>query len=137
MRDSDYNLYNALALGNLSRDDVETINMDFTMIGPAFTNGAIDAALLTEPYITQSLNSSSAVVLVPAQDFMPHWPFPLYYGPAILDKDPELGKRFMVAYLKGVKQYNEGKTNGILRFENYTHLDRDLLKQSCWYADCR
>jgi NitT/TauT family transport system substrate-binding protein len=47
VRDSDYDLFHALALGNLSRDDVETVDMDFTMIIPAFTNGAIDAGLVT------------------------------------------------------------------------------------------
>lgn len=134
-RDSDYDLFNALALGNLSREDVETLDMDWNMVIPAFKSGAIDAALLAEPYITQAVNSDAAVVLAPGSDFLPDWPVPLYYGPAILDKDPELGKRFMIAYLKGVKQYNEGKTERNLAImENYTKLDRDLLNQSCWYT---
>jgi NitT/TauT family transport system substrate-binding protein len=134
VRDSDYDLFNALAPGNLSRDDVEAVDMDFASIIPAFKNGAIDAGLVTEPYITQARNNGAAVILVPAQDFIPDWPLPLYYGPAILDKDPDLGRRFMVAYLQGVKQYNEGKTErnlGIMG--NYTQLDRELLNQSCWY----
>jgi NitT/TauT family transport system substrate-binding protein len=132
--DSDYDLFNALALGNLSRDDVENLDMEFMMIGPAFANGGIDAALVTEPYITQIRNIGTAVVLAPGQDFLPGWPLPLYYGPSIMDKDPELGRRFMVAYLKGVKQYNEGKTERNLNIiANYTHLNRDLLNQTCWY----
>jgi NitT/TauT family transport system substrate-binding protein len=133
-RDSDYDLFRVLAVGNLTKDDVETVDLDFPTTVSAFQNGAIDAGLLTEPYITQVENSGSAVVLVPGQDFVPGWPIPLYYGPAILDKDPDLGRRFMVAYLQGVKQYNEGKTErnlGIIG--NYTHLDRDLLNQSCWW----
>lgn len=134
VRDEGYDLFRALDLGNLSIDDVETIDMDFTSIIPAFKNGAIDAALVTEPYVTQSINSDAAVVFVPAQDFLPEWPLPLYYGPAILDKDPELGRRFMIAYLKGVKQYNLGKTERNLAIiGNYTLLDRDLLNQTCWY----
>jgi NitT/TauT family transport system substrate-binding protein len=133
--DSDYDLFNALAVGNLSRDDVENMDMEFMMISPAFANGAIDAALVTEPYITQIRNNGTAVVLVPGQEFLSGWPLPLYYGPAIIDKDPELGRRFMVAYLKGVKQYNEGKTERNLKvIENYTHLNRDLLNQTCWYT---
>jgi NitT/TauT family transport system substrate-binding protein len=132
--DSDYDLYRALAVGNLTKDDVETVDMDFPTTVSAFQNGAIDAGLLTEPYVTQARNSGSAVVLVPGQDFVPGWPMPLYYGPTILDKDPELGKKFMVAYLQGVKQYNEGKTERNLAIiGNYTHLDRNLLNQSCWY----
>jgi NitT/TauT family transport system substrate-binding protein len=134
VRDSDYDLYQALALGNLSPDDVEAVDMEFTSIVPAFKNGAIDAALVAEPYITLAGNNRAAVVLVPAQDFLSGWPFPLYYGPAILDKDPELGRRFMVAYLQGVEQYNKGKTERNLNIMViYTHLDRELLNQTCWY----
>lgn len=133
-RDSDYDLYHALAVGNLSTNDVDTIDMAFPMVIPAFTNGAIDAGLVTEPYLTQAINNGSAVILVPAEDVIPEYPFPLYYGPAILDKDPELGRKFMIAYLKGVKQYNEGKTERNLEIiGNYTHLDRDLLNQTCWF----
>jgi len=132
-RDSDYDLYLALAAGNLSLDDVDTIDMEFPMVIPAFKNGAIDAGLVTEPFLTLALTSGSAVVLVPAQDFLPDFPVPLYYGPAFLEKDPELGRRFMVAYLQGVKQYQEGKTERNLEImSNYTHLDRNLLNQSCW-----
>lgn len=134
VRDEGYDLFRALDLGNLTSDDVETVDMDFTSIIPAFKNGAIDAALVTEPYVTQSVNSNAAVVFVPAQDFLPDWPLPLYYGPAILDRDPELGRRFMVAYLEGVKQYNMGKTERNLAIiGNYTMLDRELLNQTCWY----
>jgi NitT/TauT family transport system substrate-binding protein len=135
VRDSDYDLYRVLALGNLSGDDVETVEMEFPTIIPAFRNGAIDAGLVTEPFLTLALNNGSAIILVPAQDFEPENPFPLYYGPAFLDKDPELGGRFMVAYLQGVKQYNEGKTERNLQIlEKYTHLDRNLLNQTCWWS---
>jgi NitT/TauT family transport system substrate-binding protein len=134
VRDEGYDLFQALAIGNLSSTDVETLDMDFTMIIPAFKNGGIDAALVTEPYLTQAQSSSSAVVLVPAQEFLPQWPLPLYYGHTILDKDPALGRRFMVAYLQGVEQYNRGKTERNLEIiANYTGLDRDLLNQTCWY----
>ena len=135
VHDSDYDLYRVLALGNLSSDDVETVEMEFPTVIPAFKNGAIDAGLVTEPFLTLSLKSGSAVILVPAQDFEPENPFPLYYGPAFLDKDPELGRRFMVAFLQGVKQYNKGKTERNLEIlVNYTHLDRDLLNQTCWWS---
>jgi ABC-type nitrate/sulfonate/bicarbonate transport system substrate-binding protein len=131
--DQSYGVFRALSLGNMTTDDVEIIEMDYPSGVIAFKNGAIDAGVLTEPYITQILNSNSAVVLLPAQDFFPDYLYPLYYGPAFLDKDPELGRQFMVAYLQGVHQYNAGKTErNIEILQNYTHLDRDLLKQSCW-----
>ena len=131
--DSSYGLYRVLAMGNLTTDDVEVVDMDFASGVVAFKNGGIDAGLLSEPYITQTLNSNSAVVLIPSNVYAPDWPIPLYYGPAFLDKDPESGRRFMVAYLQGAKQYNEGKTERNLAIlGNYTKLDREMLNKSCW-----
>jgi NitT/TauT family transport system substrate-binding protein len=89
--------------------------------------------VLVEPYITQATGNGTAVVLISANNYSPDMPFPLYYGPAFLDKNPELGRRFMVAYLRGVEQYSKGKTERNLAIlENYTRLDKDLLKQTCW-----
>jgi len=131
--DSSYGVYRVLAMGNLTTDDVEVVDMDFASGVVAIKNGGIDAGLLSEPYITQTLNSNSAVVLIPANVYSPDWPTPLYFGPAFLDKDPDLGKRFMVAYLQGAKQYNEGKTERNLAIlGNYSKIDRELLSQSCW-----
>jgi len=131
--DQDHSIFHVLALGNLTTADIEVINMDYASGTIALKNGAVDAGVLVEPYITQAADNGSAVVLIPASVYAPDMPFPLYYGPAFLDKDPELGRRFMVGYLRGVKQYNEGKTDRNLAIlQNYTHLDRDLLEQTCW-----
>jgi len=131
--DQSYLVSLLLEKGNLTADDVEIVNMDFASGVVALTNGAVDAGDLTEPFITQVNNSRSAVMIMPTNEYCPDWPLPLYYGPGILDKDPELGRRFMVAYLQGVRQYNQGKTEqNLLIMGNYTKLDRDLLKQSCW-----
>jgi NitT/TauT family transport system substrate-binding protein len=133
--DQTYGVFRSLALGNLTTADVEIIDLDYPSALVAFKNGAIDAGLIVEPYITQAVNSGAAVVLIPAKEYYPDYPTPLYFGPAFLDKNPDLGRRFMVAYLQGVHQYNEGKTERNLEIlQIHTHLDRDLLKQSCWVA---
>lgn len=131
--DQAYGVSRILDMGNLTTDDVEIVSMDYASGVVALRNGAIDAGDLTEPYLSQALNDRVAVFLIPTQVYSPDYPTPLYYGPAFLDKDPELGRRFMVAYLEGVRQYNLGKTErNIEILSNYTHLDRDLLQKSCW-----
>jgi NitT/TauT family transport system substrate-binding protein len=131
--DQDYSIFLALALGNLTKDDIETVPLDYPSGIIALKNGAVDAAVLVEPYITQALDNGTAVLLVSANEYSPYMPNPLYYGPAFLDKDPELGRRFMVAYLKGVQQYNEGKTeHNLAILSNYTRLDQKLLNKTCW-----
>lgn len=132
--DQSYTFVRALAQGNMTQDDVEMVKMDYPSAVVAFKNGAIDAAVLTEPYITQTISGGSAVVLMPGQDFIPGYALPLVYGPSILDKNPDIGRKFMVAYLQGVKQYNQGKTERNLAIlGKYTGLDRELLNQTCWY----
>lgn len=128
-----YSTTRALALANLTTADVTLVNMDYPTGVVALKNKAVDAGVLAEPYATESLKSGSAVILLPAETYIPDYPFPLYFGPSLLDKNPELGRKFMVAYLQGVKQYNNGKTERNLQIlGNYTRLDRDLLKESCW-----
>ena len=131
--DQSYGMFRAIAMGNLTTDDVEMVDMPSAASVAAFETGTIDASFLMEPYITQAVRQGKAVVFLPGEVFIPNYTTPLYYGPAFTDTNPELGRMFMVAYLQGVRQYNQGKTDrniGILL--NYTGMNRDLLEQSCW-----
>ncbi|MDD1681397.1 MAG: ABC transporter substrate-binding protein [Methanoregula sp.] len=131
--DQSYGMFRALATGNLTSGDVEMVDMSGAASVAAFETGAIDAAFLMEPYITLAVRREKAVVFVPGTDFIPNYTTPLYYGPAFTDTNPGLGKRFMVAYLEGVRQYNLGKTDrNIAILKNYTGMDRELLEQCCW-----
>ena len=133
INDQEYSISNALSMGNLTMDNVEIVKMDYPSGLIALQNGAVDAGFLTEPYITESVDRGAAVVLSPGTAYYQDFPLPLYYGPVLLDKDPDLGRRFMVAYLQGVEQYNKGKTERNLEIlGNYTHLDHNLLQESCW-----
>jgi NitT/TauT family transport system substrate-binding protein len=129
----DYTSAKILQMGNLTTHDIDVVVLDFPSAVVALQNGAIDAALLSEPYVTQAQDSKAAVMLLPTEVYSPDYPHPILYGTAFLDKDPELGRRFMVAYLEGARQYNLGKTErNIEIISNYTHLDRDLLQRTCW-----
>ena len=57
------------------------------------------------------------------------------YGPNLMKKNPEIGKRYMIAYLKGVRQYNQGKTpRNVEITAKYTEMDPKEVEQSCWMA---
>ena len=88
--DQDYSILRALVIGNLTKSDIEVVTLDYASGMIALKNGAVDAGVLVEPYITQVKNNGSAVVLISAGDYFPYMPYPLYYGPAFLDKDPDL-----------------------------------------------
>ena len=82
-----YGVGRALALGNLTTEDVTLVSMDFPTVMVAFRNGALDAGMITEPYITQAVANNSAVILVPGGEINPDWPIPLWYGPSLVDRD--------------------------------------------------
>jgi NitT/TauT family transport system substrate-binding protein len=53
------------------------------------------------------------------------------FGPSILKDNPEAGKKFMVAYLKGARQYMQGKTERNLEIaQKYLEMDRETLLQT-------
>lgn len=131
--DQSYGFFRVREKGNLTIDDIELHDMPREAISAAFETGAVDGAFIMEPYITQAVMNGKAVVFLPGNAFIPNYSTPLYYGPAFIDGNPELGRKFMVAYLQGVRQYNQGKTERNLDImAKYTQLGRDLLKQACW-----
>ncbi|HSQ93875.1 MAG TPA: hypothetical protein VLL74_06250, partial [Methanoregula sp.] len=118
---------------NLTETDIQFDDMPRSAIIIAFENRAVDAAFLMEPYLTQALKSNNSVMFLTGYDLTPNFSSPLMYGPAFTDTNPELGRRFMVAYLEGVRQYNQGKTERNLQIlSKYTQLDQDALNETCW-----
>jgi NitT/TauT family transport system substrate-binding protein len=73
-------------------------------------------------------------VWLTAQDVVPGFQFAfILYGPTILEDNRDAGQRFMIAYLQGVRQYNEGKTARNLELiSEFSGLDTELLQQACW-----
>ena len=59
----------------------------------------------------------------------------LAFGKRLLVDEPELGARFMAAYLKGIAQYNEGKTDrNVEIIAQSTSESVEVLKNACWIA---
>ena len=65
----------------------------------------------------------------------------IFFGSNLLDERPEVGERFIKALLRGIEQYNLGKTERNLEIlEGAMRLSREELATMCWvsmYADGR
>jgi NitT/TauT family transport system substrate-binding protein len=124
---------NILSKGNLTLDDIEVVKLSTAARITALETGSIDAASITDPQLTQVKSLGIAVVLADYQDFVPNYQVStIIYGPNLLKKKRELGRKFMIAYLKGVRQYNKGKTQRNLEIiQKHTGLDEDILKEIC------
>ena len=122
-----------LSKGNLTLNDIEIVRMPIPARVEALATGAIDAASAAEPMVTQLKTLRYAVTLAKFEDSVPNYQLAsILFGPNLIERNPNLGRRFMIAYLKGVRQYNKGKTDrNIEIFQKYTMLDTNILKKIC------
>ncbi|MBE3102904.1 MAG: ABC transporter substrate-binding protein, partial [Bacilli bacterium] len=126
----DYIFHQMLDHTGLKKDDVEFVLMpDFGSMMGAIANGSIDAALQIEPLITKGVTQGIHVRFGDATDFAPEAQIALVLGsPQFIQDEQDVSLRFMAAYLKGVRDYNdafkkgEGKDEIINIMTQYTAL---------------
>jgi NitT/TauT family transport system substrate-binding protein len=118
----------------LKPGDVEIIDVPSLPRIEALDHGTLDAAVSGEPWLTRILQGGHGVVSIPSHEVLPDFQMAiLTFGPSLLEDRPEMGRRFMVAYLEGVRQYARGKTTRNLEIlARGTGLDRSLLMKTCW-----
>jgi len=131
---SRYLLDRTLEQGGLSHDDVVQTDIPSALRPEALARGAIDGFVTSEPWITRSESGGSGVLFRPAGDVIPGFQMGLIaYGPRLLRKDRDLGRRFMVAYLKAARQYCRGKTEeNLMILSKRLGLERDFLERASW-----
>jgi len=103
----------------------------------ASSRDELDAVrLTTEPNLSSALAEGWAKVVATADDVAPgHQNSVLLYGKRLLQDDPGLGRRFMRAYLRGVRRYSEGKTErNVAIISAYTKLPPEIIRRACWIA---
>ena len=119
----------------LSSADVAGVDLPPPTMLEGFQNGSLDIGFSAEPWVSRTRNAG-AVEWKSLNQYMANFPLSLiFYGPTLLDKNPEAGKRFMVAYLKGVRQYNQGKTDrNVEIIAKSTQMKPEEIKSICWQS---
>ncbi len=80
--------------------------MPFADTPPALANGAIDVAVLTEPFVARSVQAGFAVRWKETAEIYPHHQLTVVlYSTAFARREPEAAVRFLVAYLRGAREY--------------------------------
>ncbi|GGF23688.1 hypothetical protein GCM10010954_23150 [Halobacillus andaensis] len=110
----DYIFQEMLKHAGLTEEDVEFVLMsDFGNMLAAMGSGSIDAALQIEPLITQGIEQGLHVRLGDATDFAPNAQIAMVLGsPKFVLEEEDVSLRFMAAYLKGVRDYNDAFMSG-------------------------
>jgi NitT/TauT family transport system substrate-binding protein len=118
----------------LTLSDLNLVRLQTPLMTTALVDGSLDFLHVPEPYLTPTLRSGSAVVWKPVREIVPGGQLAaVIYGPSLLVKNREAGRRFMVAYLQGVRQYNLGKTpRNVEIISRETRLEPGLVRDACW-----
>lgn len=97
-----------LAKGGLTSKDVEIITMPFPDMLAAFANKAIDYAHLIEPHIANGVERGLLVRWKTNDEFYPNMQVAVVlYSPQFMESHPEAARRFMVGYLRALRDYND------------------------------
>jgi NitT/TauT family transport system substrate-binding protein len=130
--------YTTMKLLETRRTRLEDVTIVHLPAGTPATNRDRTEAvrLTTEPNLSGVLEDGWAEVVATAEEVAPgHQNALLIFGKRLRSDRPELGHRFMRAYLRGVRQYNEGKTDrNVASLARHTKLPEELIRKSCWIA---
>jgi NitT/TauT family transport system substrate-binding protein len=131
---NNYYLAKLIATVGLTLEDLALTDIPSAAEIEALEKGTLDMAVISEPWLTRLLQAGHTPVLAPVQEVLPDSQISvILYSPRLLDENPDAGKRFMTAYLKAVRQYNQGKTKRNLEIlVEHTGLDQTLLEEACW-----
>lgn len=126
----EYFLSLALSKGGLTLDDIQLTTAATTDVPALLQSGSIDAAILTEPYVTQ--NEDNGMVSVLSNDYVNGFTSSyLYMGEPLLTGKPQVAKGFLRAFLRACSdlQGDYLKTDpGIATIiEKYTQVPADVV----------
>jgi NitT/TauT family transport system substrate-binding protein len=106
-------LAHGLKTAGLKYEDVNKVFLPFAQHGVAYQNGGIDASLTAEPAATAAIRLGVADRLMFVGDFYPDAESAVVlYGQQFVTQRPEVGKRFMKAYVRAARDYNDAIKNG-------------------------
>ncbi len=130
----DYYVERALNELGLKVEDMQLTDIPSPTQQEALEQGTIDMVMNSEPWITLYGRAGHKPILTPAEKLLPDsQSTDTLYGQKLLGENADVGRRFMVAYLKGVRQYNQGKTDrNVDILARNIQLEPELLREMCW-----
>jgi NitT/TauT family transport system substrate-binding protein len=106
-------LNEALKKAGLKYNDVERVFLGFPQHVMALQNKAVDAAMTTEPSATKAVQSGAAVRIMGDDVIYPnHQLAVVLYSGTFIKTNPDAARRFMRAYLRAVRDYNDALKDG-------------------------
>ncbi len=102
-----------LIKGGLKLEDVTFVKLSYAEMNLALKSGAIDASIQIEPFLTKAQMDGIATKIAGGSEVYPRQQSgALFYSPKFIKENHEEAKKFMVAYAKGISDYNNAFING-------------------------
>jgi len=121
----------ALVQAGLTYNDIDPVFLGFPNQIAAFANKAIDASLTVEPTVAELLKQGTAKKLISADDVFPDYQTAVvFYGPKFMHDQPENAKKFMIAYVKAARFYNDALKDGHIAGPNADEVIKILTQYS-------
>jgi NitT/TauT family transport system substrate-binding protein len=111
---TDYELYKLLQQNGISFNSVKRQAIPFPDMAGALSSGSVDAAVILEPFLTEALDTGTVANASAFTDVIPEKTVSLVqlvYSKTFL-ADNSLAQRFMDAYTKGVRAYDDAFLKG-------------------------
>ena len=133
-----YLLAKTLAKHGVGLSDVRIVEMEYANIAAALTNGAIEGGMLLDPFLTKSIQAGTAVEVSDCADAIPGGQgsiVAIVYSEQFIAKK-DLAQRWMLAYLRGVRAYNDavvknkGRDQVFALLARHTHIDAKFIAES-------
>lgn len=114
--------------------DINPVDLPPASLGEALQSGSLDLVQISEPWLTVIVQSGQGVLLIGAEEVIPNGQLSsIVFSQRIVKDYPEIGRRVLIAYLKGLNKYNEGKTDrNVTIVVKHTQLDVEIVKAMCW-----
>ncbi|MEP7206409.1 MAG: ABC transporter substrate-binding protein [Casimicrobiaceae bacterium] len=126
---TDSTLNEALKKGGLKWSDVEVVYMGFPQHVIALQNKAIEASVTTEPSVTRAEQQGAAVRYMPGDVAYPNQQVAvILFGGNFIKDQPETGRKFMKAYIRAVRDYNDALKGGKLAGPNAQEIIKILTE---------
>lgn len=107
-----------LNMGGMTTEDVDLqVIRSFPDIVAAMSNKSIDGGMLIEPFVTAAVEQGIGDPWKDPAEYDPDAQTALLvYGKSMIER-PEVAKRFMLAYIKSIRDYNDAFFKGINKDE--------------------
>ena len=101
-------LNQAALKGGINYADIEKLFMSFPQQVAALRTGAIDGSIMNEPYKTLAAQEGVAIEFAPTEDVFTNYELSLlFFGDQFRQQRADVAKRFMRAFLRGARDYND------------------------------